>query len=137
MRRQLCPPNSLQVETVGGVTPVSVSRQRQPGVDPVFLAFHVLADVDVPHGRQLTGGLPGRGSREVPAVHDDLGTLVRDERGDARGDLVGREALGAGQVVLAPVHEGQHLEEVELVAAVDLFFQLGPGYGGHAQGLGG
>ena len=46
------------------------------GVEPILLAFGVVADVGVSHGRQLTGGVLGGVSGGVCAIDDDLSVLV-------------------------------------------------------------
>src|SRR4029079_12253242 len=79
----------------------------------------------VAHVRQSTGGLPGRGSGEVPTVDHDLSALIGNDGRDG-GQLVEGQTSGAGKVVFSPVHAQQHLEEMKCIAALNLRVKLLP-----------
>lgn len=106
-----------------GTSGASILRHRETRADPILFALAILADVRVTHGRQITGGSTRRRSREVPAIHDDLGALVRDERRHGR-DLLERKALGSRKVMLTPIHPRQHLEKMEALATLNFLVQL-------------
>ena len=123
----------------GGCCPRAVTeplflRQRQSGADPILFTIDVFAEVGVTHRRQSTGGASRCGSREVPAIDDDLRAFIGNELRHERLDLIRWQTHRARQMMLPPVHGRQHLEQMKRVAAHDLLVQLVAGdRGRHAS----
>jgi hypothetical protein len=90
------------------------------GVEPVLLAFGIIADIGVSHGRQFTGGVLGGMSGGAGAVHDDLGVLVRDQGCSESFDLVGRQVFCRRNMCMLVCVFGQRFEKREFLAAVEL-----------------
>src|SRR3954464_3742478 len=103
----------------------SVLRQRKSRANPIILSLRILQHIGVAHIRQSTGGLLGCGSGKIPTVDHDLRSLVgNDSRNGA--NLVERKTARARQMMFAPVHARQHLEEMKRIAALDLRVKLVP-----------
>src|SRR5687768_3395686 len=102
------------------ILPQSILDHREPSVDPVLLAAGVLADVRVAQLFELGPSPPGRRAVMIPAVENDLGVAIGNELRHACRDFRRREVLRCRQMVFTEIHERQHLEQREVVAAVDL-----------------
>src|SRR5438270_14008837 len=93
------------------------------GVEPALLAFGVIADVGISHGRQFTGGVLRGVSGRVRAVDDDFGVLVGNQRGDVL-HFFRRQVLGGWKMRVIVGGLRERLEQEELLAAVELRAQL-------------
>ena len=91
------------------------------GFDPVSLAALVLEGVFVAHGRQLTDDARRGVSGKARAVGDNLGGFVRQEVGDGVPAL---EPDRARQVSPPVGLFREHFQQDEIIAAVDLLFQV-------------
>jgi hypothetical protein len=51
----------------------------QSGIDPIRLAFSIVAHIRIAQRRQFTGGVLGGMSSRQGAINHDIGTLVWDQ----------------------------------------------------------
>src|ERR1051326_3967369 len=103
---------------------IVIADRRQPGIDPRFLAFLIIPDVGVSHGRQFTGGVFGGVSGRAGAVDHDLGGFIRQKRRGKFANLIRRHVDRAGEVNVMIGLSRQCLHQQKFVAALDLASQF-------------
>ena len=103
---------------------IVLTFSRQPGVNPVLLAFSVVSHIRVTQRRQLTGGVLGSVSSRTGAVNYNIRHFVRQECRSKLGHLIGRQVDCARQVRMMIRDSGQSFDKEKALSSINLLLQF-------------